>query len=177
MTRSFTRKGLRTKEPLQLMQTVLCGPMNVKARGGYEYLISFIDDDSRYGYIYLMHYKSRGLEKFKEFKTEVENQLGITIKTHRLNRGGEYMDLHFQDYLIEFGIKSQLTVPGTPQQNCVSERRNRTLLDMVRSIISFSQLHDSFLGHALEFVVYIWNNVPLKSVLEIPYESKSKSKC
>ena len=174
--RSFIGKGLRAKEPLELVHTDLCGPMNVKAWGGYEYFISFIDDYSRYGYIYLMHYKSQALEKFKEFKTEVENQLGKTIKTLRSDRGGEYMDLHFQDYLIEFGIKSQLTVPGTPQQNCVSERRNRTLLDMVRSMMSFSQLPDSFWGHALESAVYILNNVPSKSVSETPYELWSKRK-
>ena len=88
--------------------------MNVRARGGYEYFINFIDDYSRYGYIYLMHHKSETLEKFKEFKIEVENQLGKIIKTLQSDRGGEYMDLKFQDYMIEHGIKSQLSTPSTP---------------------------------------------------------------
>ena len=168
--RSFTGKGLRAKGPLELVHSDLCGPMNVKARGGYEYFISFIDDYSRYGHIYLIHHKSNSLEKFKEYKAEVENELGKTIKILRSDRGGEYMDLRFRDYLIENGIQSQLSAPSTPQQNGVSERRNWTLLDMVRSMMSFSQMSDSFWGYALETAAYILNNVPSKSVSETPYE-------
>ena len=74
--RSFTGKGLRAKRPLELVHSDLCGPMNVKARGGYEYFISFIDGYLRYGHIYLIHHKSNSLEKFKEYKAEVENKLG-----------------------------------------------------------------------------------------------------
>lgn len=80
------------------------------------------------------------------------------------------MDLKFQDYLIEYGISSQLSAPGTPQHNGVSERRNRTLLDMVRSMMSYAQLPDSFWGFAVETAAYILNMVPSKSVPETPYE-------
>ncbi|KAA0062145.1 gag/pol protein [Cucumis melo var. makuwa] len=168
--RSFTGKGYRAKEPLKLIHLDLCGPMNVKARGGFEYLISFIDDYSKYGYLYLMEHKSEALEKFKEYKAEVENLLSKKIKILRSNGGGEYMDLRFQDYMIEHGIQSQLSAPGTPQQNGVSKRRNRTLLDMVRSMMSYAQLPSSFWGYAVETAVHILNNVPSKSVSETPFE-------
>ncbi|KAA0040307.1 gag/pol protein [Cucumis melo var. makuwa] len=164
--RSFTGKGLQAKTPLELIHSNLCEPMNVKARGGYEYFINFIDDYSRYGHVYLIQNKSDSFEKFKEYKAEVENESGKKIKTLRSDRGGEYMDLRFQDYLIEHGIQSQLSAPSTPQLNGVSERRNRTLLDMVRSMMSFAQLPDSFWGYALETAIYILNNVPSKSVSE-----------
>ena len=62
-----------------------------------------------------MHHKSEALEKFREYKTKVENLLEKTIKTLRLDQGGEYMDLRFQDYIIEHGITSQLLAPGIPQ--------------------------------------------------------------
>ena len=81
----------------------------------------------------------KSFETFKTFKAEVENQLGKTIKTLRSDQGCVYMDLHFEDYFTEFGIKSQLIELGTRQQNGVSERKNRTLLDMVPSMMSFSQ--------------------------------------
>ena len=71
-----------------------------------------------------MQHKSEALEKFKEYKVEVENALSKTIKTFQSDRGGEYMDLKFQDYLMEYEIVSQLSAPGTPQQNGVSKRRN-----------------------------------------------------
>ncbi|KAK8696520.1 hypothetical protein V6N13_001654 [Hibiscus sabdariffa] len=103
------------------------------ARGGYQYFITFTDDFSRYGYIYLMRHKSEALEKFKEFKNE-------------------------------------LTPPGTPQWNGVSERRNRTLLDMVRSMMSHIDLPTSFWGYALETAAFTLNRVPSKSVQKTPHE-------
>ena len=71
--RPFKAKGYRAKEVLDLVHIDLCGPMSTSARGGYEYFITFIDDYSRYGYIYLMRHKSEAFEKFKEFKAKVEN--------------------------------------------------------------------------------------------------------
>ena len=61
------------------------------ARGVYLYFVTFIDDYSRYGYCYLMKYKSKTSEKFKEFRAEVEKQHGKSIKTLRSDRGGEYL--------------------------------------------------------------------------------------
>ena len=69
----FPGKGQRAKELLELIHTDVCGPMSHPARGGFSYFITFTDDFSRYGYIYLIKHKSEALEKFKEFKNEVEN--------------------------------------------------------------------------------------------------------
>ena len=91
-----------------------------------------------------MRQKSEAFEKFKEFKAEVENQLGKRIKAIRSNHSGEYLLGDFKDYLIQNGIVSQLTAPGTLQQNGVAERRNKTLLEMVRSMMSYSTLPISF---------------------------------
>ena len=93
----------------------VCGPFNVQARGGYEYFVTFIDDCSRYAYAYLMHRKSETFEKFKEFRVEAEKQLGKPIKALRSDRGREYLDEEFRSYLIDNGILSQLTAPGTSQ--------------------------------------------------------------
>ena len=78
-----------------------------------------------------MWYKSEAFEKFKDFRVEVEKQLGKSIKLLRSDRGGEYLSDEFQNYLKENGIVSQWTPSGTPQHNSIFERRNRTLLDMV----------------------------------------------
>ena len=75
----FTGKGYRAKEPLELIHSELCGSMNVKARGGNKYFISFTDDYSRYAYLYIMEHKFEALEKFKEYKTEVESLLDKKI--------------------------------------------------------------------------------------------------
>jgi len=68
---------------------------------------------------------------FKDFKAEVKNQTGKKIKALRSDRGGEYLTNEFEDFLRVLGIISQRTPPGTPQLNGVSERINRTLLNMV----------------------------------------------
>ena len=69
--------------------------------------------------------------------------------------------MQFQDHLTELGILSQLTAPGTLQQNGVAKRRNRTLLEMVRCMLSYSTLPTSFWGHAIEIVNDILNVVRL----------------
>jgi len=166
----FGGKGQHASGTLELIHSDVCGPMTTHARGGFSYFITFIDDYSKYGYLYLMKYKSEAFEKFKEFRNEVEKQLGKSIKTLRSDRGGEYLSQEFQGYLRDNGILSQWTPPYTPQHNGVSERRNRTLLDMVRSMMSLAELPKSFWGFALETAVYVLNRVPSKSVDLTPYE-------
>nr|GEY19719.1 PTI1-like tyrosine-protein kinase At3g15890 [Tanacetum cinerariifolium] len=88
------------------------------------------DSSIRYGYVYLLKHKHEVFETFKVFQKKVENQLGKTIKSLRSDRGGEYMSQEFLDHLKEHGIISHRIPPYMPQNNGVSERRNRTLLDM-----------------------------------------------
>ena len=102
----FKGKGERENRLLDLIHTDVCGPMSVHARGGFFYSITFLDDYSRYGYLYFMGYKSEAFEKFKEFRNEVEKQLGRSTKALRSDRGGEYLSQVFQDYLRDNGILS-----------------------------------------------------------------------
>ena len=117
-----------------------------------------------------MRHKSESFERFKQYQNEVQNHSGKTIKFLRSDRGGEYLSHEFNDHLRSCGIVPQLTPPGTPQLNGVSERRNRTLLDMVRSMMSQTDLPLSFWGYALETAAFILNCVPSKSVEKTPYE-------
>ncbi|KAK1605099.1 hypothetical protein QYE76_028772, partial [Lolium multiflorum] len=160
----------RATDLLEIIHTDVCGPMSVASRGGYRYVLTFTDDLSRYGYIYFMKHKSETFEKFKEFQSEVENQRNKKIKFLRSDRGGEYLSYEFGMHLKKCGILSQLTPPGTPQRNGVSERRNRTLLDMVRSMMSLTDLPLSFWSYALETAAFTLNRAPSKSVETTPYE-------
>ena len=101
----------------------------------------------------------------------MENQLDKKIKALRSDRCGEYLNQDFYAHLKSCGILSQWTPPpGTPQLNGVSERRNRTLLDMVRSMMSLAELPISFWGFALETAAFTLNRVPSKFVEKTPYE-------
>ncbi|KAL0404272.1 UNVERIFIED_CONTAM: Transposon Ty2-B Gag-Pol polyprotein [Sesamum radiatum] len=92
---------------LDLGHTDVCGPLSIPARGGFSYFITFTDDHSRYGYVYLIRYKSKAFGRFKEYRLKVENQTNLKIKALRSDRGGEYLSGEFIDYLKENGILSQ----------------------------------------------------------------------
>ncbi|GJR61812.1 putative RNA-directed DNA polymerase [Tanacetum coccineum] len=112
-------------------------------------------------------------------ESEVENQLDRRIKVVRSDRRGEYYGRHtdvgqapgsFFDFCKDHEIINQYTMSGTPQQNGVAERRNRTLIDMVRSMLANSNLPEFLWTEALKTAVHILNTVPSKSVPKTPYE-------
>src|SRR3954454_24667576 len=109
MTRTpFNGVVERAIDLLGIIHTDVCGPMSSSTRNGYRYFVTFTDDLSRYGYIYLMKHKSETFEKFKEFQNEVENQLDKKIKHLQYDRGGEYLISEFCIHLKNCGILQQL---------------------------------------------------------------------
>ena len=100
----------------------------------------------------------------------MENHCNNKIKFLQSDSGGEYLSCEFGLHLKQCGIVLQLTPPGTPHRNGVSERRNRTLLDMVRSMMSLTDLPLLFWGYALEMDAFTLNRAPSKSVETTPYE-------
>nr|GEX49305.1 retrotransposon protein, putative, Ty1-copia subclass [Tanacetum cinerariifolium] len=138
MTRkSFPHRPERAIDLLGILHTDVCGPLRHVSRQGSSYFITFTDDYSRYGYVYLFKHKHEVFETFKVFKNKVENQLGKTIKALRSDRGGEYISQEFKYYLKACGIVQQLNPPYTPQHNGVSERRNRYLKDTMGYYFNF----------------------------------------
>ena len=110
------------------------------------------------------------LDCFKRFLVEVENKHEKGLKTFRTDRGRKYLSDQFKELCVEKGILRHLTIPRTLQQNGVAERRNRTLLDMTRSMMAQANLPISFWGDALLTTAYILNRVPSQSVSSTPYE-------
>ena len=176
-TNKSKKHANRSSNILEIIHTDICCPdMDMP---GQKYFITFIDDYSRYMYVYLLHNKYEALDAFKIFKAEVENQCGKQIHIVRSDRGGEYYGRYtengqapgpFAKFLQEHGIVAQHTMPGSPDQNGVAERRNRTLVDMVRSMLSNSNLPQFLWTDALKTAVYILNRVPTKAVPKTPFE-------
>ncbi|GKD64877.1 zinc finger, CCHC-type containing protein [Tanacetum coccineum] len=109
---SITRKSVI----LELIHSDLCDFHATPSLGNKKYVITFIDDASRFCYVYLLHAKDEALDKFRIYKTEVELQQNDLVKTLRTDRGGEYYDpVFFQSV----GIIHETTAPYTPQQNGV----------------------------------------------------------
>lgn len=106
-----------------------------KTKQGTTYFLTFIDDYLRYGRVYLLSHHYEALDMSKRYIIEIENQMEGRIKTLRTNHGHEYLSNMFKEYCEENDIHRQHTIPHTSQQNGVVERRGRTLLPVVRSMI------------------------------------------
>ncbi|KAL0403780.1 UNVERIFIED_CONTAM: Retrovirus-related Pol polyprotein from transposon TNT 1-94 [Sesamum radiatum] len=125
----------RAKAVLELIHTDVCGPMRTPSHEQNRYFILFIDDYSRMTWVYFMREKSEVFKIFKKFKNLVEKQSGQRIKVLRSDRGKEYNNSEFDKFCEEEGIDHQTTVSYNPQQNGVSERKNRTVMEMARSML------------------------------------------
>ena len=170
MTKLPFPKSERNYEILQIIHSDICELNGNLTRGGNIYFSTFIDDYSRYTYVYLMKCKDEVFNKFKVYKSIVENQKEKKIKILRSDRGGEYFPTIFSSFCEEHRIIHQRTSPYTPQQNGLAERKNRTLVDMVNSMLLSSQLPFNLWGEALLSVCHIHNRIPSKITKTSPYE-------
>jgi hypothetical protein len=158
---SFKTGGrtLRNKK-LELVHTDVWGPAAVSSIGEKSYFVTFIDDHSRKVWVYFLKQKSEVYEVFKKWKAMVENETGLKIKKLRSDNGGEYEDTGFKRFCFENGIRLERTVPGTPQQNGVAERMNRTLTERARSMRIQSGLPKQFWAEAINTAAYLINRGP-----------------
>jgi transposase InsO family protein len=167
----FHDSTFRASRKLGLIHSDLCGPMHVPSTNGNKYLMTFIDDYTRMCWVYLLKEKSQAFDTFKNFHLWIKNETQLNIGTLRSDNGGEYTSKDFEKYLQNNGIKHQTIVPYNPQQNGVAERMNRTLLNMVRSMMFFKNVKLMFWGEAVLCVVYIKNRSPSATLHnKSPYE-------
>ncbi|XXG43377.1 hypothetical protein AAC387_Pa01g3427 [Persea americana] len=145
LTRISFQSIKRTSEPLQLIHSDICDLKFVQTKGGKKYFLTFIDDYTRYCYIYLLRSKDEALEMFKHYKNEVKNQLDKKINVIRSDRGGEY-ESPFGEFCSQHGIIHQTTAPYSLQQNGVAERKNKTLREMMNAILISSGLPQNLWG-------------------------------
>ena len=172
-----TTGGKRAKEPLGLVHSDVCGKIETSSLGGGHYFLTFIDDYTRYVWMYILKSKNQVFEKFVEWKALVETSSGRKLKTLRTDNGGEYTSAEFTMYLKKEGVRHEFTVPKTPQQNGVAERMNRTLVEAVRSMLSDAQLPKKFWAEALSTAVYLRNRSPTAAVQgKMPFEAWTKQK-
>ena len=175
---SFPTSGRRRGEaPLQIVHSDVCGKMNTKSLSGGEYFLTLIDDYSHFTWVYIMKHKHEVFRQFKNWKAMVEKGSGYQLKVLRTDNGGEYTSNEFQDYLQQEGIRHELTVPKTPEQNGVAERMNRTLIEATRSMLDGAHLPQRFWAETLSTAVYLRNRCSTKAVRNAtPFEVWFKEK-
>ena len=115
--------------------------------------------------------KSEAFQAFVKFKNLAKAEKGMKIGCLRTDQGGEFSSSIFSKFCSEHGIKRQLSAPYSPQQNEVVERRNMTMMNMVRSMLKDKNLPHELWGEAVNTIVYILNRAPSRSLDgATPYE-------
>ena len=120
----FQSSDNKAKGILDIVHSNVCRSMTITSLSGYVYYVSFIDDYSRKTWIYFLKGKNEVLNRFKEFKSLVENLSEKKINTFKSNNGGEFTLGEFKTFCNEVGIKRDLSTPYNPQQNRVAKAKN-----------------------------------------------------
>ena len=145
--------------------------MRTPSIGSSLYFVTFIDDFSRFCWVYPLKEKSGVFAVFQHFVSLVENQTGYKVQSLQTDRGGEYMSNAFKDFLAHKGIKHQCTMPYTPQQNGVAERKNRSLMEMARCMLKAKGLPHKLWMEAVACGTHVLNRYPTKVLKTItPFE-------
>lgn len=155
---------------LDLIHSDVCGPMQTMSMGKKRYILTIIDDYSKYTEVYFISHKSDVGEKIKEYIAMVKNKFNRKPKVLRSDRGGEYMGNELKRFLRDEGIKTQYTAPYSPQQNGTAERKNRSLIEMARCLLTDADLPNYLWAEAVNTANYIQNRTITKGADAIPYQ-------
>ena len=168
----FPLQGSRASTCFEIIHSDVWGMSHVLSHAQYRYFVTFIEDYSRFTWVYFLDFKSNVFSTFKTFVANVETQFSTCIKILRSDVGGEYMSHGFQSFLQKKGILSQRSCPNTPQQNGVIESKNRHLLDVVCTLMLESSVPPRFWVEALSTTIYLINRLPSSTLhLDSPYSS------
>jgi transposase InsO family protein len=133
--------------------------------------VSFVDEFTRMTWVSLIKLKHEVFADFKKFRIKAEKESGQTLKILRTDGGGEYNSTKFKKSYEENEIEHEVTSPYTPQHNGLAERRNRTLLDMTRSMLKEKVLPNTLWGEVVATAASVLNRCPTKKLKEIvPFE-------
>ena len=157
---SFTLKNtISTSRPLELLHLDLFGPSRNASLGGMFYAFVIVDDYSRFTWVCFLAHKDDAFKAFKNLAKRVQNDKGSCIATIRSDHGREFENESFKSFCNDFGITHQFSSPRTPQQNGVVERKNRTLVEMARTMLKEYDLPSYFWAEAVNTACFISNRV------------------
>ncbi|KAI0507536.1 hypothetical protein KFK09_013662 [Dendrobium nobile] len=150
----------RSSAPLELIHSDVWGPAPTSSHIGYLYYLIFVDDYTRFTWLFLLRHKSEVFHKFLVFQAKAENLLSRKIKQLRTNGGGEFMNNSFTAFLRTNGIIHQSSCPHTPEQNGVAERKHRHITETTRTLLHRAAMPFTFWPDAALTAVHLINRLP-----------------
>ena len=168
---------MTTTSPLELLHMDLFGPTTYLSFGGNAYGLVIVDDFTRYTWVFFLEDKSRTQACFKKFARQAQNEFKFRIVKVRSDNGTEFKNTQIDDFLDDEGIKHELSAAYTPQQNGVVERKNRTLIEMARTMLNEYKTPDYFWADAINTACHYINRLYLHKFLKkTSYELLTGSK-
>jgi hypothetical protein len=161
-----SKNVMTTSRPLELLHMDLFGPVAYLSIGGSKYGLVIVDDFSRFTWVFFLQDKSETQGTLKRFLKRAQNEFELKVKKIRSDNGSEFKNLQVEEYLEEEGIKHEFSAPYTPQQNGVVERKNRTLIDMARTMLGEFKAPERFWSEAVNTACYTINRVYLHRLLK-----------
>ncbi|KAK1611593.1 hypothetical protein QYE76_035266, partial [Lolium multiflorum] len=160
-----------TSRPLELLHLDLFGPSHYDTLGGSKYGLVIVDDYSRYSWVFLLKSKDETHREFITFAKKAQRMYESEIKAIRTDNGTEFKNYTMQEFVDDEGIKHEFSAPYTPQQNGVVKRKNRTIIEMARTMLSEFNSPHNFWGEAISTAVHYSNRLFLRPLHnKTPYE-------
>jgi hypothetical protein len=162
----------RASERLDLVHSVLCGPISPPTHGGKRYFLLLVDDKTRYMWLVLLSRKDEAPTAIKRWQAGVEVETDPKLRVLRTDRGGEFTSTEFGEYCADPGMRRHLTEPYLPQQNGVIEQHNQSVVRTARCLLKTKGVPNEFWGEAVTTAVHLLNCAPTKAVCGItPHEA------
>ncbi|KRX38752.1 Retrovirus-related Pol polyprotein from transposon TNT 1-94 [Trichinella murrelli] len=155
----FTKVANRAKKQIELIHSDICGPMPTATPSDHRYMMTLIDDYSRFTVVYLLKTKDEAVDRIKDYVATLHTKFGRNPATLRTDNGRE-----------EKGIEHQFSAPYTPQQNGAAERKNRALVEMAKCMLTDAKLPERFWDETVCTAAYLQNRLPSRSILKTPFE-------
>nr|GEZ34661.1 retrovirus-related Pol polyprotein from transposon TNT 1-94 [Tanacetum cinerariifolium] len=179
-SKKHTHKPKAKNTNLEVLNTLhmdLCGPMRVQTINGKKYILVIVDDYSRFTWVKFLRSKDETLDVVIKFITQIQVGLNKTVRYIRTDNGTEFVNHTMTEYYVRIGIFHQKTVPRTPQQNGVVERRNPTLVAAARTMLIFSKALMFLWAEAVATACYTQNRSLIhtrhhKNPYELVYNKK-----
>nr|GEX02618.1 hypothetical protein [Tanacetum cinerariifolium] len=162
---------LRVPRENNMLHMDLFGPTFVKSLSKKSYCLVITDDYNRFTWVFVLATKDETTPILKTFITGLENQLSLMFKVIRSDNGTEFKNYDLNRFCGLKGIKREFSIPRTPQQNGIAERKNRTLIEAARTMLADLLLPISFWAEAVNTACYVQNRVLMtKPHHKTPYE-------
>ncbi|WVZ53460.1 LOW QUALITY PROTEIN: hypothetical protein U9M48_004399 [Paspalum notatum var. saurae] len=154
-----------TSYPGELLHMDTIGPARVASVSGKWYVLVVVDDFSRFSWVFFMESKDEAFGFVRDLVLRLRNESHKAMRAIRSDNGGEFRNSRFENFCHDLGLEQQFSSPYTPPQNGVVERKNRTLVEMARTMLDEHRTPRRFWAEAVNTACYIANWIFLRAFL------------